>query len=120
MWQALPQLIMMGQMKQADPALDIDALNRFRAEHKITDPVLAARAMNYDRDLAKAREVAEAQALDKARSEVAALAPAVPYAPYGPPHTLQIPEPGFKTIDESEIAALQDPEILRLWQPSAA
>jgi hypothetical protein len=121
MWQALPQLIMLGQMKQSNPALDLDALNRFRQEHHINDPVLASRAMNYEADMARVRAETEAATLERARQELQLQNPQVPYAPYGPPHTMQVPAPGFKTIDEAEVAALQDQDILKMfYQPMAA
>jgi hypothetical protein len=34
---------------------------------------------------------------------------------------MQVPAPGFKTIDEAEVAALQDQDILKMfYQPMAA
>ena len=75
--------------------------------------------LNYEAAVAKAREAGKAEGLEQAQKDML-MNPAVPYAPYGPPQSIPLPQPQYKTMDEAEAAALQDPEIIGLMYSNSA
>ncbi len=110
----IPQVMRIEQLKQADPSLDPARLLEFQ-QQKLRQPDLADayRLMTYDRAVANAREAGKADGLEQAQKDLM-MNPQVPYAPYGPPQSIPLPQPQFTTMDQAESAAMSDPEIIGL------
>ncbi len=110
----IPQVMRIEQLKQQDPNLDPARLLEFQ-QQKLRQPDLADayRLMNYDRAVASAREAGKADGLEQAQKDLM-MNPQVPYAPYGPPQSIPLPQPQFTTMDQAENAAMSDPEIIGL------
>jgi len=110
----IPQVMRIEQLKQADPSLDPARLLEFQ-QQKLRQPDLADayRLMNYDRAVANATEAGKALGLEQAQKDLM-MHPQVPYAPYGPPQSIPLPQPQFTTMDQAESAAMSDPEIIGL------
>jgi len=110
----IPQVMRIEQLKQQDPHLDPARLLEFQ-QQKLRQPDLADayRLMNYDRAVASAREAGKADGLEQAQKDLM-MNPQVPYAPYGPPQSIPLPQPQFTTMDQAESAAMSDPEIIGL------
>jgi len=110
----IPQVMRIEQLKQQDPNLDPARLLEFQ-QQKLRQPDLADayRLMNYDRAVATAREAGKADGLEQAQKDLM-MHPQVPYAPYGPPQSIPLPQPQFTTMDQAENAAMSDPEIIGL------
>src|SRR6266446_4018029 len=110
----IPQVMRIEQLKQQDPNLDPARLLEFQ-QQKLRQPGLADayRLMTYERAVASAREAGKADGLEQAQKDLM-MNPQVPYAPYGPPQSIPLPQPQFTTMDQAENAAMSDPEIIGL------
>ena len=110
----IPQVMRIEQLKAADPTLDATRLLEFQ-QQKLRQPDLADayRLMNYDRAMASATEAGKTLGLEQAQKDLM-MNPQVPYAPYGPPQSIPLPQPQFTTMDQAESAAMSDPEIIGL------
>jgi hypothetical protein len=116
----IPQVMRIEQLKQADPALDPARLLEFH-QQRLRQPDLADthRLMNYEQQMARARETGKTEGLEQAQRDLMAN-PQVPYAPYGPPQSIPLPVPQFTTMEQAEQAAMSDPEIIGLLYSSGA
>jgi len=110
----IQQVMRIEQLKQQDPNLDPARLLEFQ-QQKLRQPDLADayRLMNYDRAMASATEAGKTLGLEQAQKDLM-MNPQVPYAPYGPPQSIPLPQPQFTTMDQAENAAMSDPEIIGL------
>ncbi len=110
-----PVLMALDKIKSQDEFnVDPQQLVQFAVSRRQGPPNLHEdyMLMTMEQRLAKARKDAEQVAYDKAKQELATQGSGVPYMPFGPPRTLQMPDPVYNSLDEAEAAALNDPELL--------
>lgn len=111
----IPVAMTLDKIHAQDPSIDPANLLKFAQEKRLGDLNDAYRLMTLDTQVAKAKEAGMQEGIEKARQE-AMMHPQVPYAPYGgSPSTVNVPTPGFETIDAAENAAVLDPEIVGLF-----
>ena len=115
--QQIPVVMSVQKIQATDPEVDGQQLLQFAADNQIQPHRLdlAHKALTRDRDVARAREQAYAQA----KAELAARPPEVPYAPFGMPQVQPPGVPAFENEQQLEQAMLQDPEIMQVFMGQA-
>jgi hypothetical protein len=111
----IPQVMRLEQLRQQDPTLNPVKLVEFAGEvARNPDLAIYHKAMTYDQAVAKAKEEGMKAGLEQAKQDML-MHPQVPFAPYGPPQSVALPQPQFETLEAAEAAILQDPEIISMF-----
>lgn len=101
----------LSDMKRDHPDLSEPTLIDFATKHQIADLDLAYKLMTVDTRVEQTAREAEQRGYDKGKTEVQQVPPILPgRRMMGPP-----PTEGIKTLDEAERAAVNDPEIAKLF-----
>lgn len=112
----LPLVMSLQELQRQNPGMNPQELLAFSQQRRTGQPNLQDDyyLMTRQQRETQIREEATQAALARAKEDFAANPP-VPFHPYGPPQTLEIPPAEYETLDAAEQAAMNDPEMHKIF-----